>query len=289
MTTRPLGVFVAAIIAPVVLDGQSSADGSLADTLARTGRRVEVYYSNARTLVAAERVEIQPLGPDLLATGPSRRLSYELRIEWEPPEPGERSGEARVVRQLLQVNGRLAASDLRDEPRCVDPAPVSPEALAIFLPSSREQYVFSDAGTARVDGRATIVLDYRRAEPVAEDIVWKGDCVTVEAPARTRGRAWIDIETGDVVRLDERFAGPFDFDVPWEHQRRGSSRSMTIERYDTSIRYRHVAFSNPDETLLLPSTIQTLSIVKNAGSPRLRVTQTLGEYRRFRTDSRIVR
>jgi hypothetical protein len=289
VTARPVGTFVAVMVAPAVLAGQSPAGGSLADTLARTGRRVEVYYSYARTLVAAERVEIQPLGPDLLATGPRRRLSYELRIEWEPPEPGERSGEARVVRQLLEVNGRPATPDPRDEPRCVDPAPVSPEALAIFLPSSQAQYVFSDAGTARIDGRAMLMLDYRRAEPAAEDIVWKGDCVTVDVPARTRGRAWIDIETGDVVRLDERFAGPFDFDVPWEHQRRGSSRSMTIERYDTSIRYRHVVFSDPDETLLLPSTIETLSIVKNAGSPRLRVTQTLGDYRRFRTDSRIVR
>lgn len=287
MTARPALAFVAVLAGSAFVAGQSGDDDPLAGTLARTGRRVEAYYSRARTIVATERVEIQPLGSDLLASGPSRRLSYELRVEWEPPAPGERAGEARIVRQLLERNGRTP--DSGDEPRCVDPAPVSPEALAVFLPSVRDRYVFSDEGAARVDGRSAIVLAYREAKPAAEEIVWKGDCVTVNVPSRTRGRVWIDAATGDVLRLDEHFAGPFDFDVPWEHQRRGSSRSMTIERYDTSIRYRHVAFSNPDETLLLPSTIETLSIVKNAGSPRLRTTQSFVNYRRFTTGSRLVR
>ena len=63
---------------------------------------------------------------------------------------------------------------------------------------------------------------------------------------------------------------------------------MTIERYDTSVRYRRVMFSDPDETLLLPSSIETLSIVRNGGTPRLRTTQTFSDYKRFVANSRIV-
>ena len=121
------------------------------------------------------------------------------------------------------------------------------------------------------------------------EITWKGECVTINVPAKTLGRAWVDVETGDVLRLDERFAGLFDVPIPWEFQARGAARTMIIERNDTSIRYQNVRFSDPDETVVLPSTIDTLSVVRNAGTPRLRVTQTFSDYARFTTDSRIVR
>jgi hypothetical protein len=49
-----------------------------------------------------------------------------------------------------------------------------------------------------------------------------------------------------------------------------------------------VTFSDPDETLLLPSSIETLSIVRNGGTPRMRTTQTFSGYKRFVTNSRIV-
>ena len=54
---------------------------------------------------------------------------------------------------------------------------------------------------------------------------------------------------------------------------------MTIERADSSIRYRRVPFSDPDETLLFPATIDTTTIVRNSGSPRTRISQSFGNYR----------
>ena len=68
----------------------------------------------------------------------------------------------------------------------------------------------------------------------------------------------------------------------------GGSPYMTIERADSSIRYRRVPFTDPDETLMLPSSIDTTTIVRNSGSPRVRISQTFGNYRRFVTGSRIV-
>ena len=49
-----------------------------------------------------------------------------------------------------------------------------------------------------------------------------------------------------------------------------------------------MTFENPDETLMLPARIESTTIVRNSGVPRLRTTQTYTNYRRFVTDSRIV-
>ena len=63
---------------------------------------------------------------------------------------------------------------------------------------------------------------------------------------------------------------------------------MTIERADTSIRYRQVTFQDPEETLLVPSSIDTVTVIRNSGAPRVRKTQRFTDYRRFVTGGRIV-
>src|SRR5262245_9989110 len=90
----------------------------LADTLARISERVEQYYSRARSIVCTETVVLQALRYDSGPDGFPRRLVYELRVEWEPPEPGETTGEARVVRQLISVNGRPPVK--KDDSKCID-------------------------------------------------------------------------------------------------------------------------------------------------------------------------
>ena len=74
-----------------------------------------------------------------------------------------------------------------------------------------------------------------------------------------------------------------DIPVPVAQQRRGAPRFMTVERADTSIQYAPVAFVDPDETLMLPSRIDSLVVVRNSGSPRPRITQSFRDYRRFVT------
>ena len=99
----------------------------------------------------------------------------------------------------------------------------------------------------------------------------------------------MDPETAEILRFDEHLVGMVDIPVPVAQQRRGAASFMTIERADTSIQYRRVAFVEPDETLMLPSRIDSVVIVRNSGSPRLRITQSFSGYRRFVTESRIVR
>jgi hypothetical protein len=278
-------IALAALVLSAKLLAQSPAD--LAATLARVGQRVEQYYAQARSIVCVETVLLQPLAHDLSPEGFARRLVYELSVEWEPPLPGELSGEAHVVRRLMTVNGR--APRPKDEPGCSDPKPITPEPLAVFLPSRRVDYAFTGAGKGRTGGRNLTMLNYIPAAPKPPQSSWNKDCVEIDVPAKTRGRAWVDEETGDVLRIDERMTGQFELRLPREHVTATGPMSLVIERYDWSIEYAPVKFSDPDETTLMPASITALQIVQNAGTPRLRTTQTFSSYRRFTTAGRIIK
>lgn len=274
-----------ALATPAAQQPQAPVD--VDELLTRVGGRVEQWYARAQSIISLETVSIQPLRSDLTPVDFPRRLAYELRVAWDPEraEPGSLP-EASVLRQLTSINGRAPRD--RDEPGCMDPKPVSPEPLAMLLPARRGQFEFSVAGRTRVDGRAAVMVDYRGIAPGPPDIKWTRECVTVSLPGRSRGRIWIDAETYDVLRLDEHLVGQFDFPVPREQVRRGAAASMIIERADSSIHFRRVQFRDPEETLLLPAAIDTLTIVRGGAAQRTRITQRFSDYRRFLTDGRIV-
>jgi hypothetical protein len=63
---------------------------------------------------------------------------------------------------------------------------------------------------------------------------------------------------------------------------------VTVERLDSSIVYNRVAFTDPDETVMLPVSKELLTVIRNAGTPRLRTSVSFRNYRRFITAGRIV-
>ena len=158
----------------------------------------------------------------------------------------------------------------------------------MLLAARHHESEFSLAGTERVDGRQAIRIDYRGVISLPEEITWTDDCVSLLLPGRSRGRVWIDAATYDVLRMDDRLVGTFEFDVPRDHVRRGAARSMVIERAESSIRYRRVVFQDPEEALLLPASIDSLTVIRGASTQRVRITQRFSDYRRFLTDGRIV-
>ena len=267
--------------------GAQQGQARVAEWLERIGERVQAYYARAQSVVCLETVMIQPVKPDLMSDGFPRRLTYELRVEWEPQADGQGVPEATVRRELLTVNGRPPRD--RDDPGCTDPRAVSPEPLAFLLPERRGDYTFTLVGTGRVDDRPAVVFDYRANTQGPPEATWTDECVSIELPGHERGRIWADAATADVLRVDERVVGMFDIRVPEKLQRRGSAPSMTVERSETSTRYRAVSFADPEEILHLPASIESLTIVRNAGQPRVRRTQRFTDYRRFITGGRIVR
>jgi hypothetical protein len=277
----------ASVLSISVAASQTSGPADLGATLDRIGAHLEQYYARARSVVCLETVHLQPLGPDLMPEGHTRQLVYELRVAWEPTFDGDAPRDPSVLRQIVTIDGKPPRS--KDDPGCMDPKPVSPEPLAFLLPARRHEYAFTWAGTRSIDGRASVLLDYRSISSKRPEIVWHEECVSVDLPAQTRGRVWVDAATDDIVRLDEHLTGTFELRLPREHTRHGDPTWMMIERADSVIRYQPVVFQDPDEILMLPASIESLTVIRNAGVPRLRTTQEFSKYKRFMTGGRIVR
>jgi hypothetical protein len=286
MTSTRHGWAVATSLFLCLTSPAAQSAGDLNSVLARVGERVEEYYRRARSVVCLETVRVQPLGLDLHPEGRSRLLEYELRVSWEPSPDDSAVPEARVLRHLLRVNGRPPRPGT--EPECMDPRPVSPEPLAMLLAPRQDEYAFLWAGRGRVRDRQAMMLDYRSRTAGKPEVTWRGQCFSVDLPGRSRGRIWIDAATHDVLRVDEALVGTFDYRLPREHTPMSGAGYIEVQRADSSIRYRAVAFQDPEEIVLLPETIESLQVVRGAGVPRARITQTFSNYKRFVTEGRIL-
>lgn len=283
------GVVVATLVAGGPVGAQSASDPQV--VLERIVRHVTEYYSRAQSLIGREDVTRQPIKSDMSMDGFATRYAYQLRLEWTPPEV-DNTPKAIMLRELLTVNGRRPKP--KDKPRCSQPKETWDEPLAMFLPESRDMYEFKWAGTGRMDGRATVSLDFRersdKKNPEPETSWDKSDdeaCVSFAIAGRARGRVWVDAQTGEVLRLDENISGPIDIAVPREQQKHWHTASLTLERWTKSIRYKRVTFADPEEAMMLPDSIQQISIMRGGAQP-MRITQKFTDYRRFLTGGRLV-
>jgi hypothetical protein len=221
-------------------------------------------------------------------------LVYDLRFEWTPGE-GDEKPKVQVVRELLRANRRPPKPG--DEPKCLDPAPVTPEPLEFLLPGRQGDYTFTVGPRAILDGRESVLIDYlpRSSGQAKATVDPKGtgdmDCLSMDVPRRFRGRIWVDPDTAAVRRIDEALLGPTDVPLPMEVQRRrgfGGGLYITLSRSDSSVRYGAVSFADPEETLMLPTSITNVWLTVAGGIRGVRMTQEYRNYRRFLTDSRIV-
>lgn len=250
---------------------------------ARIGSYVERYYDRTQRIVVEETVVMQPLRSDLSPDGFARHVVYETRLEWDPAadEP------ASIRREVMSTRG--PAMGPPGQPDCYDDRGISPEPLAFLLPARQTRMQFSMAGAGRVAERPALLVDYRPVTQQPAKVTWNDECGKVDLSGRTRGRVWADPETGAVLKLSEWLIGPEDFRGPTEGRARNRGPLwFTADRSDTTIEYREVEFNDPPENILLPSRVESLSVILRSGIPRLRVTQTYRNYRRFLTDSKIV-
>lgn len=264
----------------------------LATVLQRAGERVERYFLRAQSIVCLEVVRLQPMSLTLSNEGLGRTVESELRLFWEPNPDGAASAEAQMMRRLLKVNGQDPRKD--DWNNCTSPEQEErePQALSLLLPSQRGDYTFALAGRAKVDRRSAVMIDYRltRAVSVESSLVnGREDCISFNFEGGVRGRIWIDADTYDVLRLDQGLGGLIEIPLPKAATRRNSGpSSWTMERFDTSTRFKPVAFENPTETLVLPESQMSIRITRGSGTPRLRTMTQYKNYQRFLTSGRII-
>jgi hypothetical protein len=271
---------------------QTPADiGSL---IARIGERVAGYYHRAQRVTCVERSTVQPIGTNLATEGFSRTVESELRVEADAFD-GDAPPDAKVIRDVRRINGRPPRErDKKDRSGCTDPNPLSPEPLAFLLPSHRDEYRFTAVRDGKEKNRAALIIDFmtadRTSRPVLiEDEGGHDDCFDWSGPVARRGRIWVDAETHDVLRVERRLEGPVDLRVPHALQRRYNLGAwVVLERDDQVLRYKAVAFTDPDEVILLPESIESLTVLRG-GLQSIRRTETFSLYRRFLTAGRVVK
>ena len=261
-----------------VVSTAAMAQGSDAALLARVGAYVERFYSRAQTIVATETVTVEPVSRRLKPEGPPRKVVNEMRIEWD----AQVGSEPRAVRELMSATGPRRGPP--GQPDCLDPRSFTLEPLGFLLPASRDKFRFSIGSLETISGVRARRIDYVPRSPDPPQTRWDGKCGWVDTFGWTRGSVWVDPANGDVLRFAERLAGKVDLPGPAGDV---SAPRFVAERADTTIEYKRVTFVDPDETLLLPSRVESITFIQNSGVPRARVIRTFTDYRRFLTAGRI--
>ena len=261
------------------------------ELLVRVGERVAEFYKRAKNVICIETSSVQPVDFSISPKGFARTVESELHFE---ADGGQTPGGVAVVRQVRKVNGRAPREkDMNDRAGCTDPSPLSPEPLAFLLDAHRAEYQFKTAGITEDRNRTALMIDFvsvnRRSNPeLIEDPSGHDDCFDWSGHIASSGRIWVDAGNYDVLRVERRLGGPVDVKVPALIQRRYQLASWVgIVRDDVAIRYKSVAFSDPDEVLLLPESIESLTIVRG-GLESTRRKQTFSNYKRFVTGGRVI-
>jgi hypothetical protein len=262
--------------------------------MTHVGERVAHYYRRAQRVICVEHSTVQPIQSNWAPDGFPRTVESELRVESEAVD-GETLPEAKVIRDIRRINGRAPRErDKKDRTGCTDPNPLGPEPLTFLLPGHRDEYRFTSVRDGREKNRAALIVDFMSTNQTSrpelvEDERGHDDCFDWSGPVATRGRVWVDANTHDVLRVDRRIGGPVDVRVPSRLQRRYNLPPwVVIERDDLTVRYNAVAFSDPDEVLLLPQSIESLTLLRG-GLQSVRRTETFNGYRRFLTTGRVVK
>lgn len=249
----------------------------LSGILAGLAERTQQYYDRFISIICTESVHTQDLRSNLRPIGRPRTTVYELSVSRDSEEKGE--SEFRVQRTLQSVNGRPARQNER--PQCTDPKTGTPEPLGFLLASQQRRYRFTvaDAAGGPPGARA---LDFVETPPSRVQIKWEGTCFEADGGGQT-GRVWFDPQTYDVVQVDVRLLRPFLVPLPQGFP--AILPAIRVEKSEMTLRFSRVDFQQPEESLMLPASIETLNVLRGVTS--MRISQTLTGYRRFLTKSEI--
>ncbi len=260
--------------------------------MTHVGERIAHYYRGAQGVIGIEHSTVQPIQSNWSPEGFSRTVESDVRVG---ADAADGDPVPHVIRTVRLINGRAPRErDNKDRSGCTDPVRLSPEPLVFLLPAHRDEYRFTSVRDGREKDRAALIIDFvstnRMSRPeLIEDERGHDDCFDWSGPIATRGRIWVDAKTHDVLRVDRRIDGIVDVRVPWRLQRRYHLPAwVVIERDDLTMRYKAVAFSDPDEVIVLPESMQSLTVLRS-GLQSIRRTETYGSYRRFLTRGRVIK
>lgn len=247
----------------VVVSAQRIETSTLTDILQKTGQRVRQCTDGVVSVACSETARQEKLDDDLKTVKKKPTdLVYDFIVLRQPP------GDAiKELRELKLLDGTPATKDAK----LPTPDPTAyTTALSILLSQNRPKYVFSLAGTGNIDGHEALFVDFSPAVREHPEVTWQGDLFRLHF--QSKGCVFIDPATYDVLRIDTHLTEPFEFDSSranrrsWPFVTFGSSRKFKVELWDVTVRFGPISFLDPEQTLLLPQSAESIRVIRKPQS-----------------------
>jgi hypothetical protein len=260
-------------------------DKRLEHILDQVGEGVARYQAGLFSIAFSEALRREELREDMTAKK-SKEYVFDSIVLRETLSTDEEDYYPRLVRRLKTIDGKPSKKSLGPE------ISLAVSSLGFLLPKNREPLQITLDGEETEAGRKLYrirMLNPGEGEPRVE---WKRRAVgfrfRVLAPYVYM--VWVDAETFDVLRLESHLAASFEFDGPraFGFGRLGPSRHFKYAAQDYLVRFRRQQFKDPEQTLLVPEYAEWVTIIEGASKPRTRATLRLSNYRRYRSDVKII-
>lgn len=260
-------------------------DERLAGILERVSEAAERYNKGMFGIAFTEALRHEELKKDLTPKR-SKEYVFDSVVLREQLSADESDYYPRTVRRLKTVDGKPAKAGDAGERIGFYVAP-----LYFLLPQRIKSLHFTLEGEERLGGRSAYRLHMEwpgQGEPKVE---WEGMRFLVSAPMALS--IWVDAESFDVLRIESHLVAPFEFESPRSFNvgpfgRIGPTRRLRYAREDYTVSFRRAQFKDPEQSLLVPESAEWVSVIDGAKWARVRATLRFADYRRFRSDVKVI-
>lgn len=268
---------------------EPAKDERLERILDKVGEAVARYQAELFRISFTETLRQEELREDMTAKR-SKEFVFDTIVSREALSDEEDDYYPKAVRRLRSIDGRPAKRVNRRDAA----AGSAVSSLAFLLPKHRGRLRFTLEGEEKFEGRSAYRIRMLRPSEGPPRVEWQKRLVGfrfyVFAP--TVNVLWVDAETYDVLRYESHLAEPFEFDGPRAFGagpvRIGPSRRFRYTANDYAVNFRRERFKDPEQTLLVPVAAEWTRVVQGASKPRTRATLRFSDYRRFRSDVKII-
>jgi hypothetical protein len=265
-------------------------DERLERILERVGEAVAKYQAELFRIAFTETLRQEELREDMTPKK-AKEFVFDTIVAREALSDEEDDYYPKIVRRVRTINGKPAKrADRRDAA-----AGTFVSSLVFLLPKNRKEFRFSLEGEEKFEGRPAFRIRMLRPGEGPPRVEWKSRLVgySFYVFAPSVNLLWVDAETGDVLRFESHIAEPFEFEGPGAFNagpfgRFGPSRRYRLKAQDYAVNFRRVQFKDPEQTLLVPVAAEWTRVIEGASQPRTRATLRFSDYRRFRSDVKII-
>ena len=271
-------------------EARPAADERLARILERVGEGVARYQAELFRIAFTETMRHEELRKDMTAKK-SKEYVFDAIVAREALSEEEDDYYPRAVRRLRTIDGKPAKSIKGRDAA----AGIGVSSLVFLLPKHRRNFQFSLEGEEQFEGRKVFRIRMVRPGEGPPRVEWQKRLVglrfSVFAP--NLNFLLVDAETYDVLRYESHLLEPFEFESPRAISagplgRFGPSRRLRYVARDYVVNFRRERFKDTEQTLLVPSTAEWVNVIEGASKPRTRSTLRFSDYRRFRSDVKVI-